>query len=401
MREVVIVEAVRTPVGKRKGVFRDKHPVILAATVLDEVVRRAGINKHLVEDVVMGCATPIAEQGYNIGRLAALEAGFPIEVPAVQINRMCGSGQQSIHFACKAIKAGDMDITIAAGVESMSKVPILSDGNAHTIPPSLHEKFEFVHQGISAELIAQKYELSRKQLDVYSLESHQRAIKARKEGKFHKEIVPVYGLDKEGNTVLIKDDEGPRADTSLEALAALKPVFKEDGLITAGNSSQMSDGAAAMLLMEQNMAKQLGVTAKAKIICQVVVGSDPTYMLDGVIPATKKALQKAQLTIEDIDLIEINEAFAPVVLAWQKEIGAPREKVNVNGGAIALGYPLGATGVKLMTTLSMNWNGEKGSTAYLRYVSGNGWRQLQLLNDYSLAYKESEGGNEKVSPSFH
>ncbi|KIQ94464.1 putative acyltransferase [Anoxybacillus thermarum] len=379
MREVVIVEAVRTPVGKRNGVFRDKHPVHLAAIVLDEVVKRAGVEKQVIEDIVMGCVTPIGEQGYNIGRLAALEAGFPVEVPAVQINRMCGSGQQSIHFAAQEIKSGDMDITIAAGVESMTKVPILSDGNERTIPPSLHEKYEFVHQGISAELIAEKYGLTREQLDAYAYESHQRALRAQAEGWFTEEIVPVNGLDKDGNDIIVTADEGPRQDTSLEALAALKPVFKQNGNITAGNASQMSDGAAAVLLMERETALRLGLKPKAKIVAQTVVGSDPTYMLDGVIPATKKVLQKANLTIDDIDLVEINEAFASVVLAWQKEIGAPLSKVNVNGGAIALGHPLGATGAKLMTSLVHELERRKGRYGLLTICIGHGMATATIV----------------------
>ncbi|KFZ42809.1 acetyl-CoA C-acyltransferase [Anoxybacillus flavithermus] len=379
MREVVIVEAVRTPVGKRNGVFRDKHPVHLAAVVLDEVVRRAGIEKQMIEDIVMGCVTPIGEQGYNIGRLAALEAGFPVEVPAVQINRMCGSGQQAIHFAAQEIKSGDMNITIAAGVESMTKVPILSDGNERTIPPSLHEKYEFVHQGVSAELIAEKYGLTREQLDEYAYESHQRALRAQAEGRFTEEIIPVNGLDKDGNDIIVTADEGPRQDTSLEALAALKPVFKQNGKITAGNASQMSDGAAAVLLMERKTALRLGLKPKAKIVAQTVVGSDPTYMLDGVIPATKKVLQQANLTIGDIDLVEINEAFASVVLAWQKEIGAPLSKVNVNGGAIALGHPLGATGVKLMTSLVHELERRKGRYGLLTICIGHGMATATIV----------------------
>jgi acetyl-CoA acyltransferase len=378
-REVVIVEAVRTPVGKRNGVFRETHPVQLAAIVLDEVVKRAGIPKSVIDDIVMGCVTPIAEQGYNIGRLAALEAGFPVEVPAVQINRMCGSGQQAIHFASQEIKSGDMDITIAAGVESMTKVPILSDGNERTIPDSLKDKYQFVHQGISAELIAEKYGITRKQLDEYSYESHQRALKAQKEGYFNPEIVPVKGIDQDGNTIMVKMDEGPRPDTSLEALAVLKPVFKPDGVITAGNASQMSDGAAAVLLMEAKKAEELGVKPRARIIHQVVVGSDPTYMLDGVIPATKKVLERAQLTIDDIDLIEINEAFAPVVLAWQKEIGADLRKVNVNGGAIALGHPLGATGVKLMTSLLHELERRNGKYGLLTICIGHGMATASII----------------------
>ena len=379
MREVVIVEAVRTPVGKRNGVFRDKHPVHLAAIVLEEVVKRAGVEKQLIEDIVMGCVTPIGEQGYNIGRLAALEAGFPIDVPAVQINRMCGSGQQALHFAAQEIKSGDMDITIAAGVESMTKVPILSDGNERTIPPSLHEKYEFVHQGISAELIAEKYGLTREQLDEYAYESHQRALRAQAEGRFSREIVAVKGLDKDGNDIIVTADEGPRQDTSLEALAALKPVFKQNGKITAGNASQMSDGAAALLLMEREIALRLGLRPKAKIVAQTVVGSDPTYMLDGVIPATKKVLQKANLTMDAIDLIEINEAFASVVLAWQKEIGVSLSKVNVNGGAIALGHPLGATGVKLMTSLVHELERRKGRYGLLTICIGHGMATATIV----------------------
>ncbi|HDX9578536.1 TPA: thiolase family protein [Bacillus pseudomycoides] len=378
-REVVIVEAVRTPVGKRNGAFRELHPVQLAATALNEVMKRANIEKELVEDIVMGCVTPIAEQGFNIGRLAALEANFPITVPAVTINRLCGSGQQAIHFAAQEIKSGDMDITIAAGVEHMTKVPILSDGNANTIPSSLHAKYEFVHQGVSAEMIAEKYGITREQLDNYAYESHQRALQAIEAGSFKSEIVPVNGIDKEGNTILVTNDEGPRADTSLEALANLKTVFKENGSITAGNASQISDGAAAILLMDSEKAKELGLKARARIVNQVVVGSDPTMMLDGVIPATKKVLQKANLTIHDMDVVEINEAFASVVLAWQKELEADLHKVNVNGGAIALGHPLGATGVKLMTSLLHELERRNGKYGLLTICIGHGMSTATII----------------------
>jgi acetyl-CoA acyltransferase len=378
-RDVVIVEAVRTPVGKRNGAFRDLHPVQLAAIALEEAVRRAGLEKDLVEDIVMGCVTPIGEQGYNIGRLAALEAGYPVTVPAVTINRMCGSGQEAVHFAAQEIKSGDMDITIAAGVEHMTKVPILSDGNEHTIPNSLHEKYNFVHQGVSAELIAEKYGITKEELDTYAYESHQRALHAIANGTFEREIVPVPGLDKEGNEVLITQDEGPRADTSLEILAGLKPVFKENGKITAGNASQMSDGAAAVLLMSKERAESLGVKARAQIVNQVVVGSDPTPMLDGVIPATKKVLEKSGLSIHDIDLVEINEAFAPVVLAWKKELDADLSKVNVNGGAIALGHPLGATGVKLMTSLLHELERRNGRYGLLTICIGHGMSTATVI----------------------
>ncbi|MGG2095036.1 thiolase family protein [Bacillus sp. S13(2024)] len=378
-REVVIVEAVRTPVGKRNGAFRELHPVQLAAVALNEVTKRANIEKGIVEDIVMGCVTPIAEQAFNIGRLAALEANFPITVPAVTINRLCGSGQQAIHFAAQEIKSGDMDITIAAGVEHMTKVPILSDGNANTIPNSLHEKYEIVHQGVSAEMIAEKYGITREQLDSYAFESHQRALQAIEAGYFKREIVPVDGIDKEGNAILVINDEGPRANTSLEALANLKAVFKEDGSITAGNASQISDGAAAILLMDSEKAKELGYKARARIVNQVVVGSDPTMGLTGVIPATKKVLQKSNLTIHDMDLVEINEAFASVVLAWQKEMEADLHKVNVNGGAIALGHPLGATGVKLMTSLLHELERKNGRYGLLTICIGHGMSTATII----------------------
>ncbi|MRX71477.1 acetyl-CoA C-acyltransferase [Bacillus lacus] len=378
-RHVVIVQGVRTAVGKRNGVFREVHPVHLGAAVLNEVVQRAGITKNSVEDIVMGCVSPVAEQGLNIGRLSALQADFPPEVPAVQINRMCGSGQQAIHFACQAIRSGDIDIAIAAGTESMTKVPILSDGNERTIPESLHQKYEFIHQGHAAERIAAKYGLSRRQLDEYALSSHQRALKAQEQGIFNEEILPLQGLDKDGNSILVSQDEGPRVSSSIESLSALKPVFQEEGMITAGSSSQMSDGAAAMLLMEEGVAMELEVKPKARILHQVAVGSDPVFMLDGVIPATKKVLKKAGLSIDEIDVFEINEAFAPVVLAWQKETGASLQKTNVNGGAIALGHPLGATGVKLMTSLVNELHRRQGRYGLLTICIGHGMATAAII----------------------
>ncbi|QHE51291.1 thiolase family protein [Pontibacillus sp. HMF3514] len=378
-REVVIVDAVRTPVGKRKGYFRNVHPVHLASKVLQELMSRAGVEKGRVEDIVMGCVSPIGEQGYNIGRLASLDAGFPVEVPAVQLNRMCGSGQQAIHFAAQEILAGDMDITIGAGVENMTKVPILSDGNQSTIPDSVHEKYDIVHQGVSAELIAEKYGMTREELDAYSYESHQRAIRATEEGRFQREILPIEGEDREGNTIMVDQDEGPRKDTSMEALGQLKPVFKENGVITAGNASQMSDGAGAVLMMERTKAEELGLKPRARIINRVVVGSDPKMMLDGVIPATKKVLTKSGLTIDDMDLVEINEAFAPVVLAWQKEMETSLDRVNVNGGAIALGHPLGATGAKLMTTLLHELERRDGRYGLLTICIGHGMSTAAII----------------------
>lgn len=378
-REVVIVEAVRTPVGRRKGVFREVHPVHMASSVLNEVVKRAGIEKKQVEDIVMGCVSPVGEQGYNIARISALDAGFPVEVPGVQINRMCGSGQQAIHFASQEIKSGDMDITIAAGVESMTRVPMLSDGNETTIPKSVYEKHDLVWQGISAELIAEKYGIIREQLDEFSYNSHQRAIRAIKEQRFEREILPLAGLDKNNNQIIVTDDEGPRLDTSTDALASLKPVFKENGVITAGNASQMSDGAAAIILMEHKKALELGLKPKARIINQVVVGSDPILMLDGVIPSTKKVLEKSNLMVDDIDLFEINEAFASVVLAWQKTLNVDWNKINVNGGAIALGHPLGATGVKLMTSLVHELERTKGRYGLLTICIGHGMSTATII----------------------
>ncbi|MFC0523432.1 thiolase family protein [Pontibacillus salicampi] len=378
-REVVIIEAVRTPVGKRKGYYRNVHPVHLGSQILTEVVRRAGIEKGMVEDIVMGCVSPIGEQGYNIGRLAALDAGFPVEVPAVQLNRMCGSGQQAIHFAAQEILAGDMDITIAAGVENMTRVPILSDGNEETIPDSVHEAYDIVHQGVSAELIADKYRMTREELDEFAYNSHQRAIHAIKEGRFQREILPIEGEDKDGNRVLVDTDEGPREDTSLEALSKLQPVFKENGLITAGNASQMSDGASAVLLMDAKKAENLGLRARARILHRVVVGSDPTFMLDGVIPATQKVLQQAGLSIEDMDRVEINEAFAPVPLAWQREMNGDLSRVNVNGGAIALGHPLGATGTKLMTSLVHELERINGRYGLLTICIGHGMATAAII----------------------
>ncbi len=379
MREAVIVSAVRTPVGKRKGVFRHIHPVELASHTLREVVNRAGIEKGEVEDIVMGCVTPIGEQGYNIGRLAALRAGFPVEVPAVTINRMCGSGQQAIHFAVQEILSGDMDVTIGAGVESMTRVPMLSDGGDQTIPPSLANQYQFVHQGISAELLAKKWGITREEADAYSLESHRRAVKALEEGYFQREIIPVPGHDEEGNPKIIERDEGPRADTSMVRLAVLKTVFREDGIVTAGNASQMSDGAAAVLIMDGKKARELGVSPRARIVSQVVVGSDPTLMLDGVIPATQKVLKKAGLRLDQIDVIEINEAFAPVVLAWQKALEADLSKVNVNGGAIALGHPLGATGAKLMTSLLHELERTHGRYGLLTICIGHGMSTATII----------------------
>lgn len=349
MREVVIVEAVRTPIGRRNGALKDVHPVVLAAMALRELMQRAKIDPALVEDVVMGCVSQVGEQSINIARNAVLQAGFSIEVPATTVDRQCGSGQQAIHFAANLIAAGVCDITIGAGVENMSRLPIGSSTatGGHPFPPSLLEMYPLTHQGISAEMIAAKWAIPREELDAYSLRSHQLAAAATDNGYFDREIMSVSLAD--GSS--FSRDEGTRRDSTLEKLAALQPSFKPDGVITAGNSSQISDGAAAVLLMTPEKAAELGLRPRARIVAQKVVGVDPVMMLTGPIPATRQVLTKAGLTLDEIDLFEVNEAFAPVVLAWKRELQPDMERVNVNGGAIALGHPLGCSGTRLMTTL--------------------------------------------------
>ncbi|KYC64463.1 thiolase family protein [Heyndrickxia coagulans] len=351
MREAVIVEAVRTPVGKRNGLLSGIRAEELAAKVLQEVVKRTGISPDLVEDVIMGCVSQVGEQASDIARQAALIAGFPIEVPGVTIDRQCGSSQQAVHFAAQAVLSGDMDVVIAGGVESMSRVPIGSNRSGVQFSKVLTAKYNMIHQGLSADLIAEKWGISREKMDHYAVESHRRALQAQKEGRFDREIMPVEAEQPDGIAVSVVKDEGPRADTSVQKLSALKPAFQEDGRITAGNASQISDGAAAVLIMSRTKAESLGLKPRFRILARAVVGSDPTLMLTGVIPATEKVLYQAGLSIDDIDVFEVNEAFASVPLAWLLETGASPEKLNPNGGAIALGHPLGASGARLMTTM--------------------------------------------------
>ncbi|HEX6594141.1 MAG TPA: thiolase family protein [Bacillota bacterium] len=379
MREVVIVDGCRTAVGRRKGSLTNYRPDDLAAVVLNELMERTGVDKRKVEDVILGCVTQSKEQGGNIARTAALIAGFPTDVPGVTIDRQCGSSQQATHFAAQAIASGDMDIVIAGGVESMTRVPMFS--NMEGVRPSkqLTKRYEIVNQGISAEKIAEQWGFSRKQLDEFSLESHRRALMAQKNGVFNEEIVPVEVADENGQTHLFSTDEGPRGSTSIDALANLEPVFIENGKITAGNSSQMSDGASAVLLMSREKAEELGLKPKAKIVSRCVVGSDPTLMLTGPIPATKAILKKAQLTIDDIDRYEVNEAFAPVPLAWLQEVGADANKLNVNGGAIALGHPLGATGTKLLVTLMNELERIDGKYGLLAICEGMGMANSTII----------------------
>jgi acetyl-CoA acyltransferase len=354
MREAVIVEAVRTPIGRRNGKLKDLHPVVLGSLVLKEVVRRAGIEPQQVDDVVFGCVGQAGEQSLNVGRNAWLTAGFPVTTPATTVDRQCGSSQQAIHFAANLIQAGVCDVTIAGGVESMTRVPMGSNATqpGHPFPPELMELYDLVPQGISAELIARKYNVSRKEMDEFGVQSHHRAAEATEKGYMRSQIMPVeVPVEGNGHVDVFEKDEGIRANASYEATAALQPAFNPEHSITAGNSSQISDGAAAVLLMSLEKAKQLGLKPRARIRAQAVVGTDPVLMLEGPIPGTAAVLKRAGLELSSIDLFEVNEAFASVVLAWQKETGADLAKTNVNGGAIAVGHPLGASGAILMTRL--------------------------------------------------
>jgi len=353
MTEAVIVDAVRTAIGRRGGKLSPVRPDDLLALTLREVVTRAGVDPAQVDDVIAGCVTQTGEQGMNIARAAALIAGFPIEVPGTTVNRFCGSGQQAVNFAAQGVLSGAQEIVIGAGVENMSRVPMGSDAfgpGEGPVSPKLMDLFEIIPQGNSAEMIARKWGFSRGQLDEFAYQSHVKAGQAIQEGRFTREIFPVE-VKQNGSSYEFGVDEGVRIPPSREKMAQLKPSFQDDGVVTAGNSSQISDGAAAVLIMSKEKARQLGLKPRARIVAQAIVGSEPTIMLTGPIPATQKVLQKAGLQLSDIDLFEVNEAFAPVVLAWQHETGADMEKVNYSGGAIALGHPLGASGARLITTL--------------------------------------------------
>ncbi len=355
LREAVIVEALRTPIGRRNGKLKGWHPVDLLAQVLSALVKKTELDASLIDDVIVGCVSQVGEQSLNIARNAVLGAGFPESVPGTTVDRQCGSSQQAIHFAAQGVISGAYDIAIAAGVESMSRIPMGSNSQGPGAPfgTQMIERYDnkLVHQGISAELIATRWELERGKLDALSLESHRRAAHATEAGYFASQIVPIQVKNEDGTTSTFERDEGIRPDTSLEKLASLKPSFKPDGVITAGNSSQISDGAAALLIMERSTAERLGYKPLARFVSFAIAGDDPIFMLTAPIPATQKILAKSGLTLDKIDLVEINEAFASVVLAWQHETQADMQKVNVNGGAIAVGHPLGASGARLATVL--------------------------------------------------
>ncbi|HLZ58382.1 MAG TPA: thiolase family protein [Ktedonosporobacter sp.] len=383
MREAVIVEAIRTPVGRRNGRLKDWHPVDLMAQVLMALVERSGIDPERIDDVIVGCVSQVGEQSLNVGRNAALAAGFPESVPGTTVDRQCGSSQQAVHFAAQGVMSGAYDIVIAGGVESMTRVPMGSSSQGPGAPfGSLMVKRydnKLVHQGISAELLAQKWELSRAELDAFSLESHRRAAQAAAEGRFNSQILPVQVKNEDGTTSMFDRDEGIRPDTSLEKLASLKPAFRPDGVITAGNSSQISDGAAAVLIMERATAEQLGLKPRARFISFALAGDNPIYMLTAPIPATRKVLAKAGMTLEQIDLVEINEAFASVVLAWQHETQADMQKVNVNGGAVAIGHPLGASGARLTTFLLNELERSGGRYGLQTMCEGGGMANAMII----------------------
>ncbi|MFS0784455.1 thiolase family protein [Bacillus sp. 1P06AnD] len=379
MREAVIVEGVRTPVGKRNGFLKEIRSEDLAAAAIKELLKRAQLEGKYVEDVILGCVSQVGEQAGDIARTAALIAGLPIEVPGATVDRQCGSSQQAIHFAAQAILAGDMDIVIAGGVENMSRVPMGSNYQGATPSESLKKRYEIINQGLSAERIAETYGFTRVELDEYALKSHKKAILAQEQGKFKDEIMPMQVADAEGNAITIDEDAGPRRESTMEALSQLKPAFTENGMIHAGNASQISDGAAALLIMERSKAEKMGLKPRFIIKTRVVVGSDPTLMLTGPIPATEKALKKSGLSLHDIDVFEVNEAFASVPLAWLKAIGADPEKLNPCGGAIALGHPLGASGARLMVTMMNELERTGGRYGLQTMCEGNGMANATII----------------------
>jgi acetyl-CoA acyltransferase len=387
MTTAVVVDAVRTAGGKRNGSLRNWHPVDLASEVLSALVQRNDLDPGLVDDVIMGCVTQVSEQSVNIGRNAVLAAGWPESVPGTTLDRQCGSSQQAAHFAAQGVMAGAYDIVVAAGVESMTRTPM----GASVVPefglpfgPRMNERYRetgLPGQGIGAEMIADKWGISRQEMDAYSVRSHHRAARATAEGRFDNEIIPVRVRDDEGveTDQVLSADEGIRPDSSVEVLAKLKPAFKEDGKITAGSSSQITDGASAVLIMSEEKANTLGLRPRARFHTFALAGVDPVTMLTGPIPATTAVLERAKLTLDDIDAVEINEAFASVVLAWEREHHPNMEIVNPNGGAIALGHPLGASGAKLLATLLNELERTQGRYGLLTMCEGGGMANATII----------------------
>ncbi|HVB51000.1 MAG TPA: thiolase family protein [Acidimicrobiales bacterium] len=388
MPTAVIVDAVRTPGGKRNGKLKYWHPVDLASEALRAIASRNNLDPSIVDDVIMGCVSQVGEQAFNVGRSAVLAAGWPESVPATTIDRQCGSSQQALHFGAQGVMSGAYDVVVAAGVEVMSRVTMgssIGKDSGWPFGPRVAERYESVgglkNQGIGAEMIADQWGISREDLDEFSVESHRRAARATAEGRFENEIVPIYVRDDNGVATdeLMTSDEGIRPDSSMESLGKLKPAFKENGKVTAGNSSQITDGASAVLIMSEEKARELGYTPRAKFHTFALAGVDPVTMLTGPIPATTKVLERSGLTLDDIDLIEINEAFASVVLAWQKEHKVDLAKVNVNGGAIALGHPLGASGAKLCATLLNELERTGGRYGLLTMCEGGGLANATII----------------------
>jgi acetyl-CoA acyltransferase len=389
MTDAVIVDAVRTPGGKRNGKLRNWHAADLGSEPLKALVERNDLDPALIDDVIMGCVMQVGEQSLNVGRNAVLAAGFPESVPATTIDRQCGSSQQALHFGAQGVIAGAYDVVIGGGVEVMTRTPmgasVVRDLGYPFGPRMMNryaERGGLVSQGEGAELIADQWDISREQLDEFAVRSHHRAAQATAEGRFERELIPVAikDDDRADTDELITTDEGIRPDSSMDVLANLKPAFRpENGRVTAGNSSQITDGASGVLIMSEEKAAALGLTPRARFHAFSVAGSDPITMLTGPIPATKSVLEKAKLTLDDMDVIEINEAFASVVLAWEKEFGADLSKVNVNGGAIALGHPLGASGAKLMATLLNELERTQGRYGLLTMCEGGGMANATII----------------------
>ena len=382
MAEAVILEAVRVPFGRRDGMYRETRPDALLAHTLCALVERVGIDPANIEDVIAGCVTQAGEQGANIGRLATLLAGFPVEVPAATLDRMCGSSQQAVHFAAQAIVAGDVTYAIGAGIENMTRAPMFSNigGGFETLNPDLLARHEIIHQGESAERMADKWDISRAEADAFAMESHRRAQAAAEAG-LHAELIPVSGLDRDGQLMAATRDEGIRPVIDQAKMAALPTIFRPggNGVVTAGNASQLTDGAAAVLVADRERAKSDGFRPRARFLARVAVGGDPTLQLAAVIPASHKALERAGLTLADIDWVEINEAFATVVLAWAREFQPDMEKVNPWGGAIAHGHPLGATGAGLMAKLLAGLEASDGRIGLQVMCIGHGMSTATII----------------------
>jgi len=389
MTDAVIIDAVRTPGGKRNGKLRNWHAADLASESLKALVERNDLDSALVDDVIMGCVMQVGEQSLNVGRNAVLAAGFPESVPATTLDRQCGSSQQAQHFGAQGVIAGAYDVVIAGGVEVMSRTPMGASvvrDLGYPFGPRMMARYAerggLVSQGEGAELIAEQWGITRQDMDEFSVRSHQRAAQATTEGRFEREIIPVAVKDDERNDTeeMMTTDEGIRPDSSVETLANLKPAFRPDnGMVTAANSSQITDGSSGVLIMSDTKAASLGLTARARFHAFAVAGSDPITMLTGPIPATRMALERGGLTLDDIDVIEINEAFASVPLAWAKELDVDIDRVNVNGGAIALGHPLGASGAKLMATLLNELERTNGRYGLLTMCEGGGMANATII----------------------